>query len=180
MYQYSRGMLRVPKSSSCPDLCHLDGSGHPPSSPRLSGTVKHRSQQELFSGSLPNSRSLQKPCRRAVSGPLRAGFIDWPLAHASMPDVIHEAADAERDLIQDAVWAKVRQSRRPCMQCCPPPANFCRATHAESSAKVLGHFCLQSMQPPLTCHQPASGPPASAVMPVLLSTPRCLCQAPWL
>ena len=100
----------MPKSSSCPNLCALDGSGHPPSSPRLSGAVKHRSQQELFSGSLQNSRSQQKPCHRAVSGPLRAGFIDWPLAQAAMPDVIHEAADAERDLIRDAVWAKVRQS----------------------------------------------------------------------
>ena len=102
-------------SSSCPNLCALDG--HPPSSPRLSATVKHRSQQELFSGSLQNLRSQQKPSQRAVSGPLRAGFIDWPLA-PSVPDMIHGAADAERDLIQDAVWAKVRQSCWPCVQCC--------------------------------------------------------------
>ena len=85
--------------------------------PRLSGTVKHRSQQELFSGSLQNLRSQQKPSQRAVSGPLRAGFIDWPLA-PSVPDMIHGAADAERDLIQDAVLAKVRQSCWPCVQCC--------------------------------------------------------------
>ena len=144
----------MPKSASCPDLCgHLDGSGHPPSSPRLCGTFKHRSQQELFSGSFQNSRSQQKPCHR----PVRASFMDWPLAHTAVPDVIHEAADAERDLIQDAVWAKVRQSRGPCMQCClllnipagPPMLNHLQRFWDTFASKACIH--------PLTCHQPVSG-----------------------